>query len=307
MLVKPSLMIRLPNWVGDVMMTLPSLRALHSLGLTLHLLGKPWIFDVLNKDQFHLYEYPSNDFRKTIKVLRQIPSDHLLLFTNSFGSAFSGKCAGKKIIGFKTDGRNFLLQHGLKKINGFHEVNYFWELSRFAIQSLCPELKWPTPIPTTLNLPLLPIHEAQAKSKLQTSNIQGKYWVICPLATGKGKKGQSKIWPYWNDFYRVLKQKNITVVACPGPGEEAKLQELIPNITTLTNVSLGEYATILKNSEKVIANDSGPMHLAAAVGADVLGIFGTTDPNDTYPWGGKWIGSKNKWPTLDEVIKQIFI
>ena len=43
----------------------------------------------------------------------------------------------------------------------------------------------------------------------------------------------------------------------------------------------------MKRAEWVIANDSGPMHLAAALGVRVLGIFGPTDPQRNGPWHGR--------------------
>lgn len=300
-----SLIVRLPNWVGDVMMALPSLQALHDIGIDLHLFGKPWIFDILNDEYFHLHVYHHQNLQSTLKALRKIKSKNLLLFTNSFSSAFSGKLAGKKLIGFKKDARGMLLRHGLNKMKGLHEANYFWELSKFAVETCYPELKWPSQIPHRSNLTIKLIPQEKLTSILKSANIEGNYWVLCPLAKGKGEKGQSKIWPYWQSFYEKISDQNITALACPGPNEEKLLRQIIPNIKIIPNLSLTEYATILKQAEKVIANDSGPMHLATAVGANVLGIFGTTDPNRTHPWGGNWIGKKNQWPTLEEVIHQI--
>jgi len=47
------------------------------------------------------------------------------------------------------------------------------------------------------------------------------------------------------------------------------------------------------------------MHIASAVNANVLGIFGVSDPLRTRPWGAAYIGSKNCWPDLDNVMEQL--
>ncbi len=71
-------------------------------------------------------------------------------------------------------------------------------------------------------------------------------------------------------------------------------------------VNLYDYAGILALSDEVIANDTGPMHLADAVGAKVLGIFGHSDPRRTRPWGGHYLGEKGRWPTVAEVVDFLF-
>jgi heptosyltransferase-2 len=93
------------------------------------------------------------------------------------------------------------------------------------------------------------------------------------------------------------------VVACPGPGEEGACAAALPGARLLPGLGLGAYAGVMALSRRVVANDTGPLHLAAAVGAPVLGIFGVSDPARTRPWGeacatvGDWHG----WPTVQTV------
>ncbi len=66
----------------------------------------------------------------------------------------------------------------------------------------------------------------------------------------------------------------------------AMAQEMSGNIVNMAGrLSLPELAGFLKTMDLVISNDSGPMHLAAAVGTPVLAIFGPTDPQRTGPFG----------------------
>ena len=64
-------------------------------------------------------------------------------------------------------------------------------------------------------------------------------------------------------------------------------------------------AHILSNAELVVANDSGPMHLASFVNDKVLGLFGVTDPKRTRPWQGNYMGQLGMWSTLEEVLKKV--
>ena len=63
------------------------------------------------------------------------------------------------------------------------------------------------------------------------------------------------------------------------------------------------FAAVLAGAWWVIANDSGPIHLAAIAGAVTVGVFGVSDPAITGAWGGRWrpIGGPGGWPSVDEV------
>src|SRR5262249_15347648 len=88
------------------------------------------------------------------------------------------------------------------------------------------------------------------------------------------------------------------VVICPGPDEVDRCQSYAEHAIVLPGIPLGVYAALMARAQAVVANDSGPMHMASAVGAPVLGIFGVGDPARTAPWGGHFIGGVGSWPTL---------
>ena len=81
----------------------------------------------------------------------------------------------------------------------------------------------------------------------------------------------------------------------------------MPDATIISGLNLGTYAALLAQAEQVIANDSGPMHIAAAVGAKTLGLFGVTDPLRTSPWGQDYLGTKDRWPAVEEVCQYLGI
>lgn len=297
-----SLIVRLPNWVGDVIMALPALQALQQSGLTLHLVGKPWITDLLAGTDMDLVPLP-RDFIQSIKTLTRLESSKMLLMTNSFSSAGMARLAGKKISGYKTDGRSILLNAGMVKTRGQHEVQYFWDIARFMLQSWFKALPWPQDIPNKLSLPFCLTTQTRVKQRLHQAKITSPFWVLCPFAQGTNQQGESKIWPHWREFINQLSPK--TLVVCPGKNEASLCAELGTGVTVLADLNLQEYAAVLSQAERVIANDSGPMHIAAAVGVDTLGIFGVSDPHRTRPWGGDYIGDKDHWPSLSSVLNHI--
>lgn len=295
-----SLLVRLPNWVGDVVMALPALQAMQQIGVELQLLGKPWILDLLEAIDIPMMPLGHNVWQ-TKKNLSKIQTiDKALLFTNSFSSALITRLAGFATIGYKTDHRRLLLSAGIQKKPLQHEVEYFWDIARFACNHWFSELKWPESIPDKLSLPVSSQSILKAKECLARNNINEPFWVLCPFATGRGKNGESKIWPYWSELSRQLSQHNLVV--CPGKNEEQWCAELVPNATVLSGLSLKEYAAVLLLSDRVIANDSGPMHMACAVGATTLGLFGVSDPKRTSPWSSNYMGKQGAWPTLLEVL-----
>jgi heptosyltransferase-2 len=98
------------------------------------------------------------------------------------------------------------------------------------------------------------------------------------------------------DFGRQL-------LICPGPGEETLAREQFGRALLLPGVGLGTYAALLKDAALMVSNDTGPGHIAAAVGTPLLSVLGPTDPSQWGAWGPsvsvvrRWPG----WPTQDEV------
>lgn len=294
-----TLIVRLPNWVGDVVMALPALQALQQSGIRLQLIGKPWIKDLFAGTEFDLIPLPQGFWQST-KILKQLDGKKMLLMTNSFSSAWMARLAGKKIIGYRSDGRSFLLHAGINKKAKQHEVQYFWDISRLTLETWFHGLEWPKEIPEKLSLPLCMTTQSLIKNKLVQANIHAPFWVLCPFAHGKNKQGQSKIWPYWGELIQHLSSKVLLV--CPGKNEASLCAPWRQNVTILSDLNLQEYAAVLSLADRVIANDSGPMHLAAAVGVKTLGIFGVSDPYRTRPWGCDDLGGKDEWPSLETVL-----
>lgn len=297
------LIIRMPNWLGDVIMTLPALQALLDCSIPLILIGKPWIFDLFTEMPLKILGLKQNFFENR-KLLMSLPSPNCLLMTNSFSSACLAAASFKKSIAYQNDGRRFLLSKSFKKKLKQHEVEVFWTIAQHALHFFYPKKEFPQCIPKWVHLPLRDDRLIEARKRLEQMNVDFPFTVLCPAALGAGQNGKSKIWPYWKKLANSLDKNSLVV--CPGINEEELCASLLPGVKQLPGLGLHEYAAVLALSRQVIANDSGPMHLAAAVGVPVLGLFGVTDPERTRPWGQPYLGSvEHGWPDLKSVMRAL--
>jgi heptosyltransferase II len=284
-----ELIVRLPNWVGDVIMCLPALKLLHQQGIKLIVVGKPWIHDLL-KDM----PYEKHTFKDSAS-LNKIPSSQILLFTNSFSSALKARLAGKKSLGYANDGRRLLLKKSIPKPQNIHETLIFSHLAQQALvyffgitppQLTADDLKPELIIDTRTSLPY----------------TKKPYIVLCPFAHGTTRDKKSKKWPQWQALATEIGHSN--PIICPGPNEIAEAQTHFPNTKAIQDLSLHEYAIVLANAKLVIANDSGPMHIAAALNTPTIGLFGVSDPKRTGPKAAIILGTDKQWPNLEMVLAE---
>jgi heptosyltransferase-2 len=320
-----NLIVRLPNWIGDVCMALPALRALDAGGARLHLIGKAWAADLLAAHHWPITPMPKALLAGAAR-LRSLPIDSVpieslpknappmnsprrgLLLTNSLSSAAAFRLAGVAALGHRGDGRSLLLGRSLPRPSGLHEVEVFWRLACEAADWIgLPAL--PKGAPASLGLQLTPEHQASALAALRQAGIEGppnRLIVLGPLSVGT-TGGQSKRWSGFAELARQLADRGIVTVTCPGPGEEAAVMTAAPCAIPLPGLGLGAYAALCRLASLTVANDSGPMHLAAAVDAPVIGIFGPSRPARTRPWGAQstWLGGDGVWPDLDTVMVQV--
>ncbi len=296
-----KLVVRLPNWVGDACMALPAMTALAERGVGLHLIGKGWAGDLLAAHEWPITRLPVG-IGPAAAAVRALGIPRGLLFTNSFGSALQWRLGGVRSVGYRRECRTLLLGRGVPRPSGGHEVEAFWRLAQeVAIWLALPPLS--AKPPATLGLRLTDAHRAAAAEALRAVGVHSSYVVVCPLAAGT-IRGRSKIWPGFSALVRVLNERGLPVVACPGPGEDAECAAAVPGARLLPGLALGAYAAICARALVTVANDSGPMHLAAAVDAPVIGVFGVSDPQRTRPWSplGRTVGGASGWPNVAAVV-----
>jgi heptosyltransferase-2 len=299
-----SLIIRLPNHLGDACMTLPALNLLADRGFALTLAGRAWALSLFAAYPWRVVPLPAASGDR-LRVLRDWRREHRkgagLLFTNSFSSAAEFRLAGLRATGYATDGRRLLLARAVARsaVRTTHMVEYYYRLAT----ELAPQSP---PVPDALSLRVTPAATAAARALLAGAGVTGPYIVLCPVAVGR-HQGKVKAWDGFGRLCDELRAKDAAVVVCPGPGERDSALRATPNATMLPETNVGTFAALLAASQLVVANDSGSGHLAAAVGAPLVSVFGVTDPTHTRPWGTRAVrvGGAAGWPGYEAVAAAV--
>lgn len=138
------------------------------------------------------------------------------------------------------------------------------------------------------DLPITDEDRRKAETLLEEQGLSGRALVaINPMTTWPTKHWESERFAQVAD---ALAEKGLGIVMTGGPGDEAALdaicsmmQHKAPNLAGRT--SLRELAALFQYAHAVITTDTGPMHLAAAVGVPVVALFGPTAPWRTGPYG----------------------
>ncbi len=262
------------NWIGDAVMSMPAVQACRAENpdAEIALLIKPYL-----KPLWEMHAVPDAVFTlgkmgETVAKIRAEKFNRALILPNSFRSALIPFLAGiPERAGLKGDHRRLMLTEVVPLSSGHQSNEYFPILApKFAGKHELPELTVP---PVKIPLP-------------------GKYAVFMPGAA----RGASKMWPLkrFEELSRkLLAETGLNLVFAGGTGDAPACAELAGILgdraqNMAGKTGLKEWAGLLKGAEIAVANDSGGMHLAAAVGTPVVGIYGITDPGKTGPLAEKY-------------------
>ena len=300
------LIVRLCNWVGEVVLAVPTLQRLTAAGFELHLVGKSWARDLLLGEGWSVVARPHGSWQAANQLRRlqqSLKRDHplaktvpMLLLTKSFSSALEARLASVTSYGYAHDGRSILLNHHYKLTTFAHASHSYWHLASCLLNEA-------TPAPEHVTLQLHTKDFAEAGRLLTTHQLAPKrYVVLCPFTGADDTEGK-KVWPGFRALGELLHASGIACVVCPGPGEESRVAARLPHAIQFSGTSLGVYGAILKNADAVIANDTGPGHLAAAVGARLIAIYGQRSTKYWAPLGThtRLLHENSGWPTATAV------
>lgn len=293
------LLIRATNWVGDAVMTTPAIGVIREYfpQAEITLLANPivaelfsphaWVDRVIRFDRKGAHKGITGRLRLAAEV-RKHSFDMVIVLPNSFDSALVPWLAGIPVrLGKNSDGRGLLLTRRYnpdKRAAKGHEVQYYLDLVRhFGITGLArdPQLTVTTQ------------EEQQSASRLAKAGIEpGDFLIgINPGAAF----GSAKRW-YPERFAEVARRLahewNAKVVIFGGPGETdiaaAIEQELAGTCLNLAGkTTVRELMALIRRCNFFVTNDSGPMHIAAALGVPLVAIFGSTDHTGTSPFTDK--------------------
>jgi heptosyltransferase-2 len=301
-----AIYLRMPNWIGDVCMSLPCLDTLLLSGVPVIVCARPWAKDLLAGYKLEGFLPMSGQWRKDRSIVQQHRRHHYrrcagLLLPDSLSSAMVFRFAGIPCAGYRDDGRSLILRWPVNKpAPNLHAVQSWHYLTRQALSRWGMESPLPGP-PARLGLLLNDVHRQQCDQALQQVGLQDQPFVlIAPTATGL-HHGKNKVWPFFDALTRRLQAQGHVVAMCPPPAEEEAAKRNAPTAIRIPALKLGAFATLTRLATLVVCNDSGVSHLAAAAHARQVTLFGVTQRERTGPWSDQAVclGSDQGWPSLE--------
>jgi heptosyltransferase II len=159
-------------------------------------------------------------------------------------------------------------------------------LPRFIDKNAALALPDGAPLPHEWPVPQLKVPAAQIARWRQTQGLgSGRAIALAP-----GSVGVSKRWTYFGEAARLLAEHGLDIWVAGGPGEKAIAQEIVAaagaRVRDLTGSDLRNGILAMAAADLVISNDSGLMHVAAALDTPTMGIFGPTSPYHWAPLNG---------------------
>jgi heptosyltransferase-2 len=159
-------------------------------------------------------------------------------------------------------------------------------LPRFIDKNAALALPDGAPLPPEWPVPQLRVPTEEA-SRWRQANGLGSSPAV---ALGPGSVGASKRWSYYPQAARLLAEQGLDIWVVGGPGEKALAAEIVaiggPRVRDLTGTDLRNGILAMAAADLAISNDSGLMHIAAAIGTPTMGIFGPTSPYHWAPLNG---------------------
>ena len=297
-----QILVRGPNWLGDAVMCEPALRGLRRLfpQASITLLVKPSVAGLFEShpavDRIFLYDDKGRHAGLAGKWrlagdLRQQGFDLAVLFQNAFEAALLTALAGiRRRYGYATDGRSLLFSepvamHGRR--TPVHQIEYYWNMLK------------PLGLTGHPSQPELFVSPDEERSIAERLNHRGITTADHVIGINPGSTyGGAKRWlpdrfaDSTERLCRTLRDagRRPAVVVIGAKGEEPLGREIASRLTAPSAMLSGattirELMAVIKRCAVLITNDTGPMHLASALGVPVVGIFGPTDWRTTSPSG----------------------
>ena len=159
-------------------------------------------------------------------------------------------------------------------------------LPRFIDKNAALALPEGAPLPPKWPVPQLKVPAEEYRRWRQANGLgTGRAVALAP-----GSVGASKRWTYYPQAARLLAEQGLDVWVVGGPGEKALAAEIVaaggPRVRDLTGTDLRNGILAVAAADVAISNDSGLMHIAAALDTPTMGIFGPTSPYYWAPLNG---------------------
>ena len=304
-----NIFIRLPNWLGDICMSIPFLSELNKLNLKIFIFSPFWAKNILcSIFKFNFFIISGNlmdDVYSNLKYHSKYKSSLSLVFTNSLSSSILLRFYKIHIHGWEDNIRFFLLKNNFKETPVFlHNVECFYYLGRLTLNSFKKSF--------TLKKKYLIIRDLNSNNckfnfiKQINKNIFNRKPLILISPTSIGlHNNKYKVWPYFFQLIRIIQNNNIITVYSIPKNEIIIAKYRIPKAINIKYLKIKEFISFLDFINLIICNDSGVSHMSSIVNSKQITLFGTTCSKRTKPWSlnAIYLGKKNKWPSLSYTMK----
>ncbi len=281
-----KILVRLPNWLGDIMMSFPFLHALHDEypQAEFIFIVKPAYKDLLALLPFkvQVVEYDKNLHGSLPHDIHKFAVNQKMIFNvdlyfclpPSFSAAWMGYAfRAKERIGFTGEWRSMLLTHKEERPKNLHRYQEYLSLMRLHNGK------------DVLNYPKIRSIEF---TKFFEDDVP--YVVVNVNSEASSRRLPTE---KWVELLELFENQKFVFIGMEK--EKLRVEEVIQALPPAKNqyinlagkTSILTLAQLLSHSQGLITNDSGPSHLASYVGTAVAVFFGAGDPNNTAPTYGK--------------------
>ncbi len=309
-----KLLIVAPNWLGDAVLALPAIACVREKfsAARITVLGLPHICELFKESPYvdNRMQY-SDTMMSTVREIKKEKFDLAILLPNSFRTALIVHLARIPLrCGYSRDGRGFMLNMAIKvdaRTKELSQTEYYMNIVNYVTPPFSKgEISSHLFNEGIIFSPLekggkggfewlhISQEETQHANKiLQNYNIPSGSLII-GINPGAAY-GSAKRW-YPERFAQVssalVKKHNASVMIFGSQKESVIAEEIeslstVPVINMAGKTSIRELMALIKQCAVFITNDSGPMHIAAALKVPVVAIFGSTDPGKTGPMGNR--------------------
>ena len=270
-------MVRAPNHLGDVVMALPGLVADRS-----HVVVRSWLAPILemagmSERVLHLGPGPGG-WARAVAALRRARFQEGVLLAPSFSAAWLFRWGGVGTLrGTDTDGRGWMLTERIARasLGGRHRVAQYRMLLGQPTDAATPN-------------PVLSPSRTLRDTWRRRLTGGGRAVGLFP-----GSNAPARRWPAegFAAVARALLAEGHRVMVLGGPGDAAVAAKVVASAPGTLDLAgktdLPDLAALLSQLDLLITNDTGPMHVAAAVGTCTVSVWGASDPAETSPpWEG---------------------
>lgn len=286
-----NIIVRMPNWVGDLVMAQPiladlrekfpsaSITAMCCTPLCTLIEMDPAIDELFCFHKKKSSFLPKEETRDILGKIQKGKFDLGVLLTNSFSSAWWFFQGGvKRRVGFSGNFRTLLITDKVNRVEKKHHVELYKELLK------------PLGIFPSTTKPCLYVSDEEVKKAKELLAKRGypfdkKLVGISPFAA----YGPAKQWPL-KRFIELSKKLEKDACVVLFSNEKVDFDGSAINLSGQT--SLRELMALISLCDSFVTNDSGPMHIASALNVPLVALFGSTDENLTGPLNGDVINKK---------------